>query len=58
MAKERKYNQHLHPEFVKGVVMAACLAQDYEGKTEYRLEDVILLKLNVINKRQMRKKKL
>ena len=44
------------PEFCKGVFLAATLADDLGSDSRYRLSDRILLKLNLITKRQMRKK--
>jgi len=52
--KKRKYNKHSHPEFVKGAVFAAAIAEDIQSSSIYRLEDRILLKLNIITKRQLR----
>jgi len=31
--KERKYNKYLHPEFVKGAVLAAAIAEEIQGNT-------------------------
>jgi len=44
------------PEFCKGAFLAATLADDLGGDSRYRLSDRILLKLNLITKRQMKKK--
>jgi len=52
--KERKYNKYLHPEYVKGAVLAAAIAEEIQGNNGYRVEDRILLKLNIITKRQVR----
>ena len=52
MGKQRR---HLHPEFVKGAVCAATIAEGLQGRNEYLLEDRILLKLNIITKSQLRK---
>lgn len=53
--KPRKYNNRLNPQFVRGAVVAASLAEELQGDGEYCLEDRILGKLNIITKRQMRK---
>jgi len=55
----RRYNKAIvkkNPEFVRGAVVAAHLAEEL-GQNGYRLTDRILLKLNLINKRQVRKRK-
>jgi hypothetical protein len=44
------------PEFCKGAFLAATLADDLGSDSRYRLSDRILLKLNLITKRQMKKK--
>ena len=53
----KKYNKEAvkkSPEFVRGVALAAGVAQDLQGTSKYRLEDRILCKLNLISKRQLR----
>jgi len=56
MQKLNKTLLKLKPEFCKGVFLAATLADELGNDSRFYLSDRILLKLNLITKRQMRKK--
>ncbi len=48
--------KQLHPEFIKGVYCAINLIEEMKDpNNEYLLSDRILFKLNIINKKQIRK---